>query len=35
MPIKEEGYVKTKQIFWDLESFRYGWEIYRTPIYVL
>ena len=32
MPIKEEGYVITKQIFWDLVRFRYGWELYRMPI---
>ena len=33
MPIKEEGYVITEQIFWDLVRFRYGWELYRTPMY--
>ena len=33
MPIKEEGYVITKQIFWDLVRFRYGWELYRMPMY--
>ena len=28
MPIKEEGYVITKQM-----RFRYGWELYRTPMH--
>ena len=31
LPLKEEGYALTKQLFWDLIRIRYGWELSRIP----
>ena len=31
LPIKDEGYVLHKQLFWDLIRIRYGWELSRLP----
>ena len=31
LPIKDEGYVLCKQLFWDLIRIRYGWELNRLP----
>ena len=31
LPLKDEGYVLNKQIFWDLIRIRYGWELTRLP----
>ena len=31
LPLKEEGYSFTKQLFWDLIRIRYGWELSRIP----
>ena len=31
MPIKEEGYILNKQLFWDLLRIRYGWMLTRLP----
>ena len=30
LPLKQEGYVLTKQLFWDLICIRYGWQLSRT-----
>ena len=32
LPIKQEGYILTKQQFWDLLRIRYGWELKRLPL---
>ena len=31
LPIKEEGYVIAKNLFWDLIRLRYGWNLKRMP----
>ena len=31
LPIKEEGYILSKQLFWDLIRIRYGWMLTRLP----
>ena len=31
LPIKEEGYDLTKQLFWDLVRMRYHWALSRLP----
>ena len=31
IPIAEEGYSITKQLFWDLIHIRYGWPLTRLP----
>ena len=31
LPLKNEGYVLHKQIFWDLVRIRYGWELMHLP----
>ena len=31
LPLEDEGYVITKQLFWDLIRIRYGWELLRLP----
>ena len=33
LPLKDEGYSMTKQLFWDLIHIRYGWELTRLPEY--
>ena len=31
IPLSEEGYDLTKQLFWDLIRIRYGWKLTRLP----
>ena len=31
IPLKDEGYILNKQLFWDLLRIRYGWAISRLP----
>ena len=31
LPLKDEGYVLNKQLFWHLIHIRYGWELTRLP----
>ena len=31
LPLKQEGYALTKQLFWDRIRIRYGWQLSRTP----
>ena len=31
IPLSEEGYNLTKQLFWDLIRIRYGWKLTRLP----
>ena len=33
LPLSEEGYTLTKQLFWNLIRIRYGWTITRLPAY--
>ena len=33
LPLSEEGYDLTKQLFWDLIRIRYGWTLTRLPAY--
>ena len=33
LPISEEGYDLTKQLFWDLIRIRCGWTLTRLPVY--
>ena len=31
LPLKQKGYARTKQLFWDLIRIQYGWQLSRTP----
>ena len=31
LPLKDEGYATTKQLFWDLMQIHYGWELRYLP----
>ena len=33
LPLSEEGYDLTKQLFWDLIRIRYGWTLTKLPAY--
>ena len=33
LPLSEEGYDLTKQLFWDLIRIRYGWTLIKLPVY--
>ena len=33
LPLSEEGYNLTKQVFWDLIRIRYGWRLTKLPAY--